>query len=354
MFLTTTSSDGFSNAAPVINWNNTCNYKDLNRIEFEKLICPIKLTPSDLSRPLYGIPSDYEIPQRKVTIEPPKKLLSKNTLELLSQTSQDLLNKYKSYVDKDGVVLDGFEDVRIYGDFVVDRSQMLGYGEQGQVFLAQNLETKEFVAAKRLGYPTREGGVKGTAEYQRLARINRARGAYDSDKEDFIFLHLVDGKKISYLWSFSEYKFLCSNVHSFFNKDLDAHDRAKLSYNLLKEFELLAKEDAIPDEMGSDHTMVETDLSVHMIDFCTSGGLIQPRSLSYFKDSFIWDRVIVKWLNGFWDDFLYCRDDYANYNRFRVLENPYVDFVALLGSRSVDPQDALNLLEELMERNRKD
>lgn len=338
-----------SNFTLSIDWNQICNNSQSSKMaELHKIICPVNLTHKELSRPFSGKMSDYTFKIRS-------KVPSQFTLEKLSETSQKLLNEYHSYVDVYGIVYPDFKEVIIRGEFAVDKSKELGYGEQGKVYLAQNIKTGKFVAAKKLFYSCKNG-VKETGEYKRLKRLGRARGIYESKEEDFIFLDLVDGIILADIYTLSNQspQLDCGMVYKLFKKDLNANDRAQLSYNALKEFELVAKEDAIPDEIGSHHTMVQEDLSIRMIDFCPVpyNSEFRSRSLSDFTDTFIWNNIIENWLLAFWADLSLCCDEYKNYNQFKVLENPYVDFVALInGSKKVNPQKALDLLERLMEEN---
>jgi hypothetical protein len=92
--------------------------------------------------------------------------------------------------------------------------------------------------------------------------------------------------------------------------------------------------------------MVKKDMSVHIIDFeSIDDNLPSPEILNSF-----W-REIKSVLRGFWEGMEASQN--INGNRFQVLANPYVDFIAAINRNAAKPPEAaLNLLKDLMEQNK--
>jgi hypothetical protein len=272
-----------------------------------------------------------------------KTKISDVTLKLLSKKSQEGLKKYGSYIDEEGSFHKDFENLIICGDFIVDKSKSLGYGDEGHVYLAQHKTKKYFVAAKSTAI--------NTHEQENLKSLGRLRGVYEDPKwkgSGYLFQDLVDGMSLYQLGN-PKYGLYSSSVKNLFGKSLDHHDLAHLSKNLLKEFILVHEKNAVPDEILSGHIMVEKDLTVRFIDFSN----IYPTKpmTTPLQDQWTWQKVILPWVKTFWLDNSSENEKNKDYNSFAPLENPYVDFILELNKPNASPTELLNILKELIEQN---
>lgn len=246
-----------------------------------------------------------------------KTKLSNLTFSTLSETSQKGLQKYGSFVDKEGNIYSEFKDVILTDNFAIDESQYLGYGDCGCVYLAQDISTKNFCAVKSQGRSDEKDFNVMELEINNLKKTGRFIKHVRESASLLIFQHLVDGTFFPGRYYFKQ-------------KDFSADHVALISWNFLREIIYLGQQKALTGDLAP-NLMLDQYGRVFRIDMMSvdyTGKDIPDFDLDQEMDLYCGygltiDRVVYGFFNIMWEEKDLSNSPYLDFQKFIAKNNPH-------------------------------